>query len=95
MKLTQSLIGKIKITPNKIHKAAPPRVELIPQAQVCEDCCVTVVDRHIDYRFRKKPYRHWSSYCRSCSKYKNPESGKFDMESAVFKKYWYEHRNDK
>jgi nuclear transport factor 2 (NTF2) superfamily protein len=92
MKISDALKDKIKITADRHFKSAPPRVEVLPKTEICEDCLDTVVDRHIDYRKTKDG---WAVKCRTCQLYKNPETGDFDMTGQEFRNYWKENKKAK
>lgn len=96
MKIPDSLQDKLKWKTVNTHSPEAeqfPWVESIIHAQeVCEDCFDTVVDRHIDYRKTKDG---WTSKCRNCQLYKNPETGVFDMTNVDLRNYWLEKKKTK
>jgi len=95
MKIPENLRKRLKITPNKTFEAAPPNIELMPVAEVCEDCCDVVVDRQITYRKVIQPMPHWNIQCTVCKNYKDPESGEFNLNQQELRNYWLEKKKTK
>jgi uncharacterized protein with PIN domain len=64
--------------------AAFPVIEkLKPVELACDDCNNVVVDRRTEIKVYAFPERHWREYCTNCKKFKNPESGKFEVSAAT------------
>jgi len=64
--------------------AAFPTLEKLKHPELaCDDCNRIVVDRKTELKVHAWPKRHWREYCTNCKKYKNPESGKFEVSAAT------------
>lgn len=66
-----------------------------PQQEVCEDCNLVVENRRVDLWISpegKKHFAHWKYKCSTCKLYKNPNTGKFDLNHKdahqVFKTFY-------
>lgn len=63
-----------------------------PIPEVCEDCYDVVVDRHIDCQ---KTKQGWAIKCRACKRYRNPETGEFDLTNTQLRNCWKENKKTK
>ena len=73
----------IKIKLHKKFEAAETEgfIERIKKPEQCSDC-----NRSVDLApirtHRMSQYNHWLSYCKDCGKYKNAETGAYDVDYA-------------
>lgn len=72
---------------------------IIHEPKPCEDCGQTVTDRRVEYRHNHSSITvpHFKVECKICRRFKNPETGAFDMDRKEIDNYWRRtaHKNRK
>ena len=67
------------------HRTYPLAVKRLKiQACQCEDCgqiCET--GRKTEYKHYKTPASHWRKRCVTCNRWRNPETGEYDLTAAT------------
>ena len=62
--------------------------EMIKQPMPCEDCERVIVDRRVELKQYSFPFLHWRQRCLACSKFRNPETQKFDLNNMAAVNFW-------
>lgn len=79
----------------------PPKiVKLKPHVELCPDCGKLCENRIVESRMNHKPVVHWRTKCSVCKNYKDPFTGKFDMNDNIkmqstFRSYCLKKQGDK
>lgn len=81
--ITKTLLnGRVKIGHNTQTYPLEHVISIDPDLKPCEDCNL-MVDRTISYTLNQSPYPHWRATCKNCGLLQNPNTGKFEFESAI------------
>lgn len=76
-----------------VNLTYPPmltKVKVVPS--ICGDCGVVCPEgQKKEIKFYISPVKHWKERCTTCDKVKNPETGKFDVESYLALSVYREH----
>lgn len=92
MKIPESFKDRILFKESRSAYTEPPKVEVLPQESVCNNCNKEVINKREE--FRKTKYG-WTTRCVNCNKYQNPVTGEFDMSSQAVRNYWAAKTKDK
>lgn len=61
--------------------AFPTLEKLKPIELQCDGCDKIVMDRKTELKMYTFPEKHWREYCTACKKFRNPETGKFEVNA--------------
>lgn len=76
--------------PRDADAASYPELKRIrPVPTPCEDCGLTVEDRRVTMSVRQTPVPHTRTVCSICQRYKNPNTGNYDLERAQIDAIYY------
>lgn len=83
--IPQHILDRIKF--KKVKKgeteAYPEVVGIVHESKPCEDCGRTVKGRVVEYKLNQYPERHWKEHCVNCKRWRNPDSGKFELDNKA------------
>lgn len=61
----------------------------------CEDCGKKSIERKISSRLCTTPRPHWRTICSNCKQWRNPETGKFDINGRSVQPFFNQYLLEK
>jgi hypothetical protein len=86
------LLARLKFkAPKEDDEAAfPPLEKICYKDYPCGDCGKMLEQQRIvEIRLLNKPNKHWQYSCKSCGKYRNPETGEYCLTNQQLRAKFY------
>jgi hypothetical protein len=85
------IFERLEFKKSKDEEASYPElIRIRPISLPCEDCGEIVEDRRTTTSVRQTPLPHTRTSCSICKRFKNPETGEFDLERNELDAIYYQ-----